>query len=80
MPSMLGHAGEMEMGRRMIQVEKHGNRYPKYPYIRCVCKLCGCQFTFDHLDTYRLNCCGDVYEVINCPECGYPIDEIQWDI
>ena len=61
----------------MIQVEKHGN---KYPCIRCVCKLCGCQFTFNHIDVYKLNCRGDVYEVINCPECSYPIDETQWDI
>lgn len=73
----------------MIQIEKHGNKYTtyivdkngnKYSCIRCVCKLCGCQFTFNHLDTYRLNCRGDVHEIINCPECSYPIDETQWDI
>ena len=61
----------------MIQVEKHGN---KYPYIRCVCKLCGCQSTFNQNDTFTENCRGDVYKIVYCPECGYCIDETQWDI
>lgn len=61
----------------MIQIEKHGS---KYPHIRCVCKFCGCQFTFSHSDTYKVGYCNDIYEVVNCPECSYPIDETQWDI
>ena len=61
----------------MIQIEKHGNTYP---FWRCVCPNCGCQFTFNQNDTYTENCCGDVYKIVYCPECGYCIDETQWDI
>ena len=61
----------------MIQVEKHGNTYP---FWRCVCPNCECQFTFDNRDTITENCRGDVYQVVYCPECGYCIEELNWDI
>lgn len=80
MPSMLGHAGEMEMGRRMIQVEKHGNKLKMLPIWRCICPNCECQFTFNYNDISPKNCRGDIYNVIYCPECACCIDETNWDI
>ena len=65
------------MGRRMIQVEKHGNRYNLY---RTICPECECQFTFSPLDIKRVYMCGGMIDCryVKCPECGKEITE--WEI
>ena len=62
----------------MIQVEKHGNTYP---FWRCVCPNCGCQFTFDHRDTYLSHFYDEdsLQEVIDCPECVYTVEASYWE-
>lgn len=68
MPSMLGYAGEMEMGRRMIQVEKHGNQYGWY---RCTCPECGCEYVFSYNDIKsKIVYSSYVEKIVHCPECG----------
>ena len=60
----------------MIQVEKHGNAYP---FWRCTCPKCECQFTFNHNDTFIKSYNDGFCQTVYCPECGCDIDEMYWD-
>lgn len=62
----------------MIQIEKHGIIYP---FWRCTCPNCGCQFTFDDEDIciFSKNSLNEIHKVIQCPECSHHIDETEWD-
>lgn len=54
----------------MIQVIKHGY-LPKY---EAFCSKCGCDFIYHDKDICCKTICDKYLEIINCPECGQPVD------
>ena len=61
----------------LIKIKKHGKPLPEKTY-ETTCPYCGCEFSFQLSDT-RHSIINRFHDTVDCPDCGYELDDI-WKI